>query len=141
MEKNNKMICGLPKCKKIASKYGVCDFHKAWYFISDDTFFNKEIERYKKIMQDLQKENTRINNLGLNIADIEKCWDGDLTKRICEFPKKFNIAGNLMEQMDQIKNELLDKYEKKLVENCTIRARHSSINNCQCICCKLQLKK
>lgn len=137
------MICSLPKCKKPIDKYGVCQFHKAWCYMSDDANFNEKIQEYQILMGKLHEENDCLKNKGINISDIEKCWEnGDLSNRVLKLPEHFKSAVNLIEEMDKIKKELLQKFDPKLVENCIMRALHSSSNNkCGCVCCRLRPKK
>lgn len=133
------MICGLPKCKKPAHSYGVCKQHKAWYFVPDDTEFEKQLAVYKQCMVDLEKESESLNDRGINLLDIQACWDNDLgKKRLHDFPEHFKIAGELMEKMDEILRDMQSKYDPTLVYNCTTRARHQSCSvPCRCMYCRL----
>jgi hypothetical protein len=135
------MICGLPKCKKPVDKYGVCAFHKAWYFLTDDVEFNEHLAEYKQTMMDLELENKRLKSNDIDIMAIQECWNNNMDgPRIHEFPPNLILAGNLMEKMDRLLKEMQLKYDKQLVFNCTIRARHQCGTLCTCLLCKLKSK-
>ncbi|XWV24598.1 putative ORFan [Tupanvirus deep ocean] len=135
------MICGLPKCKKAAIKYGVCDFHKAWSFVPEDNELIRMIDTYKKLMMDLDKENENLREKNINVVDIQSCWDnGNINIRKNDFPEHFIKAGTIMEEMDVLFNKMQKNYDPKLVYNCTLKARHQCGPPCTCVHCKLKIK-
>ncbi|XWV25833.1 putative orfan [Tupanvirus soda lake] len=136
------MICGLPKCKKISAKYGVCEFHKAWAFVPEDKQLINMLDTYKNLMLDLEKENEVLKEKNINIMNIQSCWNNDIIGNIRtkDFPEPFIKAGIIMEEMDTLINKMQKTYDPKLVYNCTIRARHQCGPPCECIHCKLKIK-
>lgn len=133
------MSCAIKTCPHEAKKYGVCGVHKLEAFQCDDADFQADLDRYRQIQLNLEQEDAKLETQGINILDIQACWNGNLAQpRQHPYPAHFAAIGDLLESSQKQMDYMLSKYDPSLVDNCCIRLRHGlEKGTCSCKLCLL----
>lgn len=134
------MKCGKEGCRYQAKIYGVCGHHKSLAFQYDTKSFQAHMKNYNDVMKEYKKETDRLEEEGINILDIQACFENGLTNgKTKEYPPHFKKMGELLENQLKMIEELQEIYDPYLVSNVTSRISHKVLTeNCSCLLCSLK---
>lgn len=139
-----KPICGYSDCKCPAKKFGVCGRHKNYAYKYDDSQFLKDMAEYEKEVIKYRDAANEIQRNGGNILGIQAFYENNLCQRpVREFNKEYKDAGESLELMLKMINEITEKYAPgtSLASNAAVRIYHKILGYqdiiCDCCICSL----
>jgi hypothetical protein len=135
------ILCKVAHCKFVSNKFGVCSRHRKYACHSNEVNFIKDIEYYQYLYYKYQTEIYILEENGFRtISNFEVLLE---VQNIKSKDKKLSssIASivDIKKKLQELRLELLFKYDAILVQNSILRIHHSYLF-CKCTLCKIQIE-